>query len=555
MKSLREELRRIPLEQPQRQGPQTHLLRGYFSGLRLSGIQESLEDEQVENMRRPYHFHPGKLPTREQAQKRWIYQGPFKPVGTEPYADYPRRAREGDGPFEEPVQPRVGEDISHIMLRLQDSGGIGRLAAYTTALGLLGHDHLESGRRTVFSRELFEHRSSTKFKGPPSPVRGDLSECLSYDSFRDIFPSVAVRLNALTSLRWSKDLRASDLFVLWMMIAFEITKKHVYLDHKLLRTVFSVPRPKDNLDRIARGTFSFEEGGIKEEVNSSTPIIVDGQLNPTLIEALVPDGRGEHYGYLELYLLSSMTASWQEQALRGVLAAAVRARIFWSEGGQTQWNLSIDEAVQLFSIHGGSADRLRKERLVPFQNLIESTRGICTVTWKAWGSRLWFNFEVNRDATRRGAPTTGILIDLKVTKAAALEFPRYDYSKARTEDRMRRQTSLATIEGLGWRTAAQRARSDAARRGWEKRRNRGHDDKDRHKNGIPRLPTEAELIEARRELPIFENAPIVPQPPAGTAQHKFDPSLTNLIERTDSGTVKSDDEVLAEFLAELGNVT
>ena len=86
--------------------------------------------------RREYAPHPAKVPTQEEARKRWIRRRGPRTSGELPYASYPQRARVGDASFQEPVIPRAGEPIADLMVRLKRSGKIKISAAYTA--GFLG---------------------------------------------------------------------------------------------------------------------------------------------------------------------------------------------------------------------------------------------------------------------------------------------------------------------------------------------------------------------------------------------------------------------------------
>lgn len=463
-------------------------------------------------MTRPYNHHPGLLPDRAAARARWIQRSGFKPRGHEPYQHHPERARAGDFPFEERVEPRVGESLAHLMVRLQDSGKISKLAAFSTAAGLLGHEELqlEAGRRAVFSAELHAHRTSAEFKRPPSPIRGDLSKCRSQEDFRDINPSVAVRLSALVGLQWSANLRSSDIFLVWLWVAYVAQRKDIKWEIKALKRVFKLHRPWDNFRRVIKGKFKVSGQVSADSRSEGLPIVVNRQLNPALLESLLPDGSGENYAYLELYTLSKATASWQEQAIRGLLAAAVRARIYWSHGGRVFWNLSLDEAKSLFSLPGGSLDRLKKERLSKLKNLLNSDQEIDWKTLEGTGGRLWFDWNFQRDQARRGAPCTGVKIDVRISPAPTRECPKSDYSRARTEDRKRREIPINNIDGIEIKTTAQKARSEAAKKGWIKRRT--VPPKRDNREDVVLLPSKAELDAARQEIWTFEGAPIIEAP-------------------------------------------
>ena len=141
------------------------------------------------------------------------------------------------------------------------------------------------------------------------------------------------------------------------------------------------------------------------------PIVVGDEFHEELINAIRPRASGENYGYLDLYVLSRITSRWQERALRGLIATAVKTRIFWSRGGTAKWRLSMPEAAELFGLSGAfSVDRLRKERLAPLTTLLEQDAlplmaALDGVPFSS-GSRVRLSYDILRDQAKRGRPAS-----------------------------------------------------------------------------------------------------------------------------------------------------
>lgn len=442
--------------------------------------------------RRNYFPHPGPRPTLEASRRRWTGNGKH-PRGESPYASFPTRARVGDAPFEEPINPRAGETMADLMVRLERSGKIKTWAAYATARGLLGFDHLSEGINVVHAAELHAHRQSARFLTDPTPVRGKLLKCTSPANFRKVFPSVAVNVSALRHLEWGPELRPQDIFLLWLLIAATFAGIEE-LPISLLRNGFGVSRPREALKRIASGTFALNHGPNAPRIKH--PILMDDEFHEQLFEAIRPRAGGENYGYLDLYILGQMSARWQEKALRGLLATAVKTRIFWNRGGEAQWRISVSESAELFGLSGRfSVDRLRKERLAPLVALLEQDALPLMAALDGvpfyQASRVRLSFEILRDGSKRGRPATGVMLTITILGSDPREDPKGGYARERTADRSRRQpTAAVAYQGLDHELSAddlRLRRSDAAKRGWQKRRRR-----------LGRLPT---LMGPRRPSP------------------------------------------------------
>jgi hypothetical protein len=248
--------------------------------LRLSGFFPTIGWKKgFEKMRRRYYVpHPGPRPTLEASRSRWTGNGKRR-GGESPYASFPTRARVGDTPFDEPINPRAGETMADLMVRLKKSGKIKTWAAYATARGLLGFDHLSEGIKVVHAAELYAHRQSARFSTDPTPVRGKLLKCTSLANFRRVFPSVAVNLSALRHLEWGPELRPQDIFLLWVLIAATFSEIEE-LPISLLRKGFGVSRPREALKRITSGTFAFNYGPNLPRIEHR--ILADNEFHPAL---------------------------------------------------------------------------------------------------------------------------------------------------------------------------------------------------------------------------------------------------------------------------------
>jgi hypothetical protein len=199
-----------------------------------------------------------------------------------------------------------------------------------------------------------------------------------------------------------------------------------------------------------------------------------------------------------------MSARWQEKALRGLLATAVKTRIFWNDGGEAQWQISVSESAELFGLSGRfSLDRLRKERLAPLAALLEQetlppTAALDGIPFRK-GSRIRLSHEILRDRTKRGRPATGVMLTITILHSDTLESPIGAFAQERTADRAKRQARSAVYyQGLDHEPSAddrRLRRSDAAKRGWQKRRRRPGPLPVR-----PRRPSPAALAEALHRL-------------------------------------------------------
>lgn len=417
-------------------------------------------------MRRPYIPHPGPLPSAEEAQRRWV-----RPTGGEvPYEAYVDLAREGIAPFDYSVVPETGESHAQLVDRVMRSGDLNVQAAHAVAIGLQGFEHRREGRKAVHAAELLAHHETARFRTDPTPVRGDLDACVSPVAFESVSPSIAVNLSALRSLRWDGKLRPQDILLLWILIGCASagrTPPRV----SALKEGFGISRPHEGLRRLRNATFSFkDEPDIVPEKWLSDCTVSSERL----LEIVKPTAGGENYAYLELRTLAALTAQWQEKALRGVMAAAVRARAYWSGGGIVRWRLSRGEVMELFCLPESSDwRRLRKERLQPFSRILESTMALKLDEPYSFGSRFRVSYGTVRNEGEQGRPAAGIELTIRVIGAPEAEVPTRGFARERTEDRASRQQSEVELFGLGkalTHEERKQRRSLAAKKGWKKRR-------------------------------------------------------------------------------------
>jgi len=421
-------------------------------------------------MSRPIFPHPGKIMTEAQARQRYVRPGTIlKARGHLPYSQHVQLALTGDGPFNHPVTPLPGESAANLTARLQAASQLGPSASKTVALALLGNSFDHAARKTIWTAELLAHRDTHRFNKNPSPVRGDLAACTDSAALLRIFPSVAVNLSSLENLEWSEDLRPSDIKLLWLMIAWQMAATDTVLkSHQL---AMGISRPSRSIEALSGATFQLRDHPKLPDTNG--PCLVDGRVNPRLIDMIRPVAGGENYGYLELCTISKITSTWQERALRHILGAAVRGRQFWERGGVVYWELELAELFKIFSMSGNSLDRLRKERVVPFTFLLDGDRSLTNLDAMVHGSRLSADLIIVRDERAQGRPASAGVLQVTVLSARAKEVSESEYAKERTSYRRKQQPKHTLLQGLSTRlTAAEltQARSNAAKRAWAQRR-------------------------------------------------------------------------------------
>ena len=337
--------------------------------------------------------------------------------------------------FDEPIEVREGESHASLVARVVQASGLPSMAAHAVALGLLGYDSSIAGERVIHTARTLGHRDTARFA--PAPVRGKLDRCTSVGVFREINPSVAVNLSALKSLRFEAKLAPSDLLVLWILIGFELAGLPQPSSGGLRRS-FGIQRPQDNLRNLTRASFHLEQEPTIERSRwvERAQVLIDhpnGELGvavcPSLLELIVPKEGGENYGYVELAAIGSLTAWWQEQAYRGLVAAAVRGKVFWARGGTCEWSLTLDDARELLACAGGGTRTLTQRLLLLARTLHE----VRLVDGTAVPSRVYpIRFSSVRAQKGEARPATGYALIIRAAPAAEREWPKIGTAADRT---------------------------------------------------------------------------------------------------------------------------
>lgn len=413
----------------------------------------------------------------------------------QPYTPSPGPLREferSSTPYFDTVRESLGElhfcdgedhatKVAKVFRHFKEVRDLSVSAGHVIALGIDGFDYAEAGRRAVHRALSLSNRDQARFR--PTSVRGDLAGIENVCGLAEANPAIAVNLSALRCLKWDGGVTAGDIFLLWILLGFAASEAPLPPIAEIGRR-FGFAKPERHLAALKAATFSFDadatvplaERLINEPVLDRTADTL--RISNALLRSVMPVAGGENYAHVELLALGAFTRAWHERAYRSLLAAAVRARAYWSGGGGFSWTLPLGD-VALLAGRSEISAKTALELLRTWQAHLHSVRRPKPEREpeQIEGSRVSvMSIDTDRAEIGSGRAVTGYTIYGRVSPADWREMPKAGIGYLRTEERGRHcdELSLAHVTGLGGPPPPEevhKKRSEAARLGWLKRRN------------------------------------------------------------------------------------